>query len=53
MSTTDETPQDIRCEKCGYKWEYTGKLWYATCPRCNGKTKTPLNDDYYRNKLGE
>lgn len=39
---------ETRCVKCGYVWDYGGDLWYTTCPRCNKKTKTPLNDDYRR-----
>lgn len=25
----------LKCEKCGYEWEYRGKMtFYATCPNC-------------------
>jgi len=36
---------EIRCDKCGYKWTYTGDLWTTTCPRCNKKTKTQLHPE--------
>ncbi len=28
----------VECKHCGYKWQYTGSLNYATCPRCGSKT---------------
>lgn len=27
--------------KCGYSWDYRGKLQTATCPSCQGKVKVP------------
>lgn len=27
----------LRCQKCGYVWEYTGSLQKATCPSCSAK----------------
>jgi len=24
----------IKCSKCGYTWNYKGRLLYATCPKC-------------------
>jgi Zn finger protein HypA/HybF involved in hydrogenase expression len=31
----------IRCENCGYAWNYKGKLRRTTCPNCGNKTRTP------------
>jgi rubrerythrin len=31
----------VRCHKCGYEWEYKGKLGLATCPNCGAKAKVP------------
>ena len=31
------------CDKCGYEWDYTGKLLKATCPSCG--LKTPVESD--------
>ena len=44
-SDDDEDTVEMRCQKCGYKWEYSGELWNTTCPRCNNKTKTPLHPE--------
>lgn len=30
--------ENTRCEKCGYEWEYRGRLSMATCPSCQKKT---------------
>ena len=27
------------CSHCGRRWQYKGKLAWATCPSCLGKTK--------------
>ncbi|WP_226005027.1 hypothetical protein [Natrinema salinisoli] len=40
---------DIECEKCGYEWDYTGELMTTTCPRCNLKTPTPLDEEVESN----
>ena len=30
----------LKCEKCGYIWDYNGKSnYYATCPMCMHKVK--------------
>lgn len=29
----------IKCTFCGYEWDYNGAMYYATCPRCQKKTK--------------
>jgi len=45
----DEEDEDngveVECEHCGYVWVYSGKMWTATCPRCNRKTPTGLKPD--------
>ena len=35
---------NIKCNKCGYSWEYKGKLLRATCPSCGFKC---LTEKYY------
>jgi ribonucleoside-triphosphate reductase len=30
----------LRCGNCGYEWEYKGKGYYATCPKCRWKVST-------------
>jgi ssDNA-binding Zn-finger/Zn-ribbon topoisomerase 1 len=27
----------VRCPKCGYEWDYKGRLKLATCPNCGRK----------------
>lgn len=27
------------CEDCDYEWEYSGAMFYATCPRCRSNVK--------------
>jgi hypothetical protein len=29
----------LKCEHCGYEWEYKGKLARASCPSCGQKVK--------------
>jgi len=30
--------KEVKCYKCGYKWNYTGKSkFFITCPRCMRK----------------
>lgn len=29
----------MKCKKCTYGWDYTGKLILATCPSCGTKNK--------------
>jgi len=24
----------VSCPRCGYQWQYKGKLGFATCPNC-------------------
>ena len=31
----------VKCNKCGYEWEYKGRLGLATCPNCGKKVKVP------------
>jgi len=37
--------QMTECDKCGYEWDYTGKLKMATCPSCGYKTPVPEDDE--------
>lgn len=30
---------NTRCEHCGYEWEYSGGMKYASCPSCRQKTE--------------
>ena len=30
----------VRCDYCGYEWEYKGKMLLASCPSCARKVKT-------------
>jgi rubrerythrin len=34
----------VRCRKCGYVWEYKGRLGLATCPNCGAKAKVPKEE---------
>jgi hypothetical protein len=35
----------LKCQRCGYKWDYKGKSeWYAPCSRC----KTSVNIKKYQ-----
>ena len=34
----------VRCRKCGYEWEYKGRLGLATCPNCGAKAKVPKGE---------
>ncbi|MCC6050865.1 MAG: hydrogenase maturation nickel metallochaperone HypA [Thermofilum sp.] len=34
----------VRCHKCGYEWEYRGRLGLATCPNCGAKAKVPKEE---------
>jgi predicted Zn-ribbon and HTH transcriptional regulator len=34
---------EVKCEHCGYEWEYSGDMKFATCPSC--RTKTPVEDE--------
>jgi rubrerythrin len=29
----------IKCDQCGYKWDYNGKLARPTCPSCRRAIK--------------
>lgn len=32
---------ELKCKKCGYEWNYTGKApFYTSCPRCKTNVKT-------------
>ena len=34
---------NVKCEKCGHSWEYSGKTqWYLACPKC--KNTININD---------
>ena len=36
---------EATCQKCGYEWDYTGRLNRATCPNCGAKVIVPDRDD--------
>jgi predicted Zn-ribbon and HTH transcriptional regulator len=29
----------MKCNKCGYEWEYKGRLEHGTCPNCLTKVR--------------
>lgn len=31
----------LKCPRCGYEWEYKGRLQFASCPNCLTKVKRP------------
>jgi DNA-directed RNA polymerase subunit RPC12/RpoP len=33
----------VKCHRCGYMWEYKGKLGMATCPNCGSKVNIRKN----------
>jgi predicted Zn-ribbon and HTH transcriptional regulator len=39
---TDTT--DVRCDRCGYQWEYSGTAPRTTCPGCERKTRTGVTE---------
>ncbi len=44
----------IKCSKCEYKWEYTGKMtFYATCPNCKKSNKLKEVDKNAKPKSGD
>jgi len=34
-----EEGKKTKCPHCGYEWEYTGRMMFATCPNCQKKAK--------------
>lgn len=38
-----KTMTHVECSHCGYEWDYSGELQFATCPSC--RTKTAVEDD--------
>jgi ribonucleoside-triphosphate reductase len=41
----------LRCGNCGYEWEYKGKGYYATCPKCRWKVSTRPRTEKKRRKF--
>ena len=40
-----ENPIELKCKRCGRKWEYTGdKEYYASCPDCKTSVKIPQDE---------
>jgi len=35
----------LKCKRCGYSWEYRGKLGFATCPNCLRKVEIKDSSD--------
>lgn len=35
----EKEPTYLRCDKCGYRWPFTGKLETARCPNCNHRVE--------------
>jgi len=33
----------VKCPRCGYVWEYRGKLTVATCPNCLRKIRVNIS----------
>jgi DNA-directed RNA polymerase subunit RPC12/RpoP len=33
----------LKCPRCGYEWEYKGRLRLATCPSCGKKVDVAKN----------
>ncbi len=36
---------EIFCKKCGYGWDYNGKLMVACCPNCKSTVKIKRDED--------
>jgi len=34
----------VKCQKCGYEWDYTGDLMRASCPNCGAKVPVEGGD---------
>ena len=43
----------LRCQKCGNVWNYKGKSFYGTCPRCLSKVKILPAPSESKAKFGE
>jgi ribonucleoside-triphosphate reductase len=41
----------LRCGNCGYEWEYKGRGYYATCPKCRWKVSTRPGTERKRRKF--
>jgi predicted Zn-ribbon and HTH transcriptional regulator len=39
LATTTMTTMRVKCPKCGYEWDYKGRLIVATCPSCKSSVK--------------
>jgi len=38
----------LKCPKCGYEWEYKGRMFLASCPNCLNKVPTTALADVKR-----
>lgn len=35
----------VTCDKCGYRWNYSGNMIFATCPNCYSKTRVDKQNE--------
>lgn len=44
--TPEQAPlsSQLKCNRCGYTWEYNGSLQQATCPSCAAKVPVERNE---------
>ena len=36
---------NVKCGRCGYKWDTKSEMWYVGCPRCGRKVLTPIGKE--------
>ena len=42
----------VKCEKCGYSWDYDGKSkWYLACPKCKNTININELTENRQNKM--
>lgn len=44
-SADDSSLKPVKCDNCGYEWQYSGELPNTTCPSCQRKTSTTDSDE--------
>ena len=40
--------KEIKCQRCSYIWNYTGKRLYTSCPKCMTMVKALKYDEFVK-----